>query len=93
MSEKKLKNVLQSVADYAARVGDATSQVLNVAVFFGDNANESVSGRAYRQRLDAKRWLYLNNAIDFVFSKGHCEEAYLNDISRAAKTLKESKKK
>ena len=45
MSQSKVEVVLDEVTDYVIRVGDATSQLINVAILFGDNANESVSGR------------------------------------------------
>jgi len=75
---------------YLTRVGDAISQLLNVLVLFGDNANESISGRSHRLKSRFRSWAWLNAFIDVVFGKDHCELAYLNDINRAKKTISES---
>lgn len=94
MSQSKIEEALDEVLGYVTRVGDATSQLINVAILFGDNANESVSGRSHRLKSRYKRWSVLNTAIDFVFiGSNHCERAYNNDVTRAAKTLSESKPK
>lgn len=93
MSQSKLDEVLDGTLSYVIRIGDATSQLVNVAVFFGDNANESVSGRSYRLKDKHRAWAWLNASIDYVFDDNHCERAYNNDVARAAKTLSESKPK
>lgn len=93
MSQDKLDVVLREVLAYGIRVGDACSQLLNVAILLGDNPNESVSGRAYRLAGHSKGWGYAETVIDFVLNDGHCKQAYKNDVARAAKTLTESKKK
>ena len=86
MSQNKLDGLLK----YAIRVGDASSQLLNVAVLLGDNANESVSGRSHRLKDKSKGWRWLNASIDYVFDENHCERSYVNDVARAKKTLKEA---
>ena len=48
MSRDKFDEVLEEALGYVTRVGDATSQLINVAILWGDNANESVSGRSHR---------------------------------------------
>ena len=93
MSKDKLDEALQGTLNYLIRVGDATSQLFNVTVLFGENANESVSGRAYRMSDTSKGWRFTRAALDFVLNDDHCETAYLNDVARAAKTLNDSKKK
>lgn len=93
MSRNKAREVLDELVDYAVRVGDATSQLVNVAILFGDNANESVSGRSHRMKAKSKPWAWTNAAIDFVFDSDHCERAYLNDVARAKKTVEEAKPK
>jgi hypothetical protein len=49
------------------------------------SANESISGRAHRQRQRKEKW------IDLFFwrecSPPHCEAAYLEDVKRAEKYL------
>ena len=90
MSQSKLDEVLTEVLGYATRVGDATSQLINVAVLLGYNANESVSGRSHRLKDVSKPWGWANAAIDYVFDEDHCERAYVNDVARAKKTLEES---
>ena len=86
MSQNKLGNVLE----YFVRVGDATSQLVNVAILLGDNANESVSGRSHRLKEVSKSWGWVNASIDYIFDEDHCERAYLNDVARAKKTLDEA---
>jgi len=76
--------------NYLSRVGDAISQLLNVLILFGNNANESISGRSHRLKSRFRSWAWLNAFIDFIFGRDHCELAYLNDINRAKKTISES---
>jgi hypothetical protein len=93
MSRDKFDEVLEETLGYVTRVGDATSQLINVTILFGDNANESVSGRSHRLKDKHKAWAWLGASIDYVFDDDHCERAYNNDVARAAKTLSESKPK
>lgn len=66
---------------YWHRLGDATSQLLNVALLNG-NPNESISGRAWRSG-----WARVRAAIDAVLGAGHCRGAYLWDIARAVRLI------
>ena len=82
--------VMTAIIDYLIRIGDATSQLANVAIFLGENPNESISGRCYRMR-HKKQWSIAMTVIDFLFSPiqvGHCEKAYDNDVLRASELLK-----
>ncbi len=69
------------------KVGDALSQLINVA-FFPDHtnttANESISGRSFRCG-----WVRLERIVNllFFFDKDHCRNAYRRDIQRAEKIL------
>jgi len=79
-------------SSYPWRVGDATSQWLNVVVLNGD-ANESISGRAARitvvDGIQHRGWNTAYRVINRIFSpwqENHCLEAYGNDVLRA-KTL------
>jgi len=65
------------------RILDGMSGLLNVAIFNGE-CDESVSGRAYRCG-----WYDLEMWIDFFLGRGHCQQAYLNDLSRASKLLRQ----
>ena len=66
------------------KIGDALSQLVNVALLprhRETTANESVSGRAYREGWRAARWI---DAVFFWQRKPrHCERAYLSDLDRA----------
>jgi hypothetical protein len=62
------------------RIGDATSQWLNVFLFNGD-PNESISGRSYREGWRAKWW------IDSALGFGHCRGAFVADLERAKLSL------
>lgn len=72
------------------RLGDALSQFFNVLIFNGD-PNHSVSGDAYRYgryRLQAAiDWLFL------PFEEDHCMKAFENDVSKAARLLRDVKGK
>lgn len=78
--------------NYVVRVGDAISQFLNVAFFLGDNPNESLSGRAWRQRRD-HGWKELRIVIDWLFKPwmpNHCQASYYNDLVRARRLIAEA---
>jgi hypothetical protein len=90
MTKNKLDEALEEALGYVTRVGDASSQLVNVALLWGDNANESVSGRSHRLKDKSKPWGWLNAAIDYVFDENHCERAYVNDVARAKKTVEEA---
>jgi hypothetical protein len=79
----------EAVKNYAYRVGDATSQLANVALLFGMNPNESISSRSYRCRA-SWHWNAAMVGIDLLFrvaEKGHCKKAYLRDLQRASEML------
>lgn len=71
---------------YLIRLLDAVSQWLNVALLNGD-ANESISGRAFRQR-----WRRTVAVIDTLvwWEPDHCMRAYQTDILRARKLIEEN---
>jgi hypothetical protein len=64
--------------NYYVRTFDAISQLLNVVLFNGD-ANESISGRAFRQNWPIEQ--IINNAI--FWEPEHCKVAYYTDLARA----------
>jgi len=73
--------------NYLTRLGDATSQWLNVALLNGD-ANESISGRAHREG-----WKTAERIIDWLLrplGPDHCRTAYEADVARAFDLVKES---
>lgn len=92
MSRDKFDDVLEEALGYVTRVGDATSQLVNVAVLWGQNPNESISGRSHRMKDKSKAWKWLNATVDYVFDENHCERAYVNDVARAQKTVEEANK-
>ena len=69
------------MANWLMRCGDALSQLVNVVLLNGQ-ANESVSGRAYRCN-----WQNTEATIDFVLGFGHCRKAYGNDLLRAQQVI------
>lgn len=82
---------LKPLFNYLIRVGDALSQLFNVLVLFGDNANESVSGRAWRLHKTSKVWNVVKICIDWAASPlevDHCESSHKADVSRAARLLR-----
>lgn len=81
------------IISYFKRIFDSISQFINVAIFFGDNSNECVAGRAYRLRREPF-WGFMKRAIDilFFFDADHCYQAYNDDLSRAAKTMSDHRK-
>lgn len=75
---------------YCIRVGDAISQLLNVAIFLGTNPNESVSGRSWRLKHQLF-WGLMAKAIDFAaspFETDHCKKAHEADFQRALNAVK-----
>jgi len=89
VAAQAMAEVGEALKGYVFRVGDATSQLANVTLLFGDNPNESISSRSYRCR---EKW-YWNASmvgIDFLFrplGKGHCKQAYLRDLQRASEMI------
>lgn len=88
-------NVAHSVWRYVVRylltVGDALSQVANVVLFLGGNANESVSGRSWRLRNKYLFWGIMRKVIDWCaspFEVDHCEASHKADVARAARLLR-----
>lgn len=79
----------QSLFDYLIRVGDALSQLVNVAVLLGENPNESISGRAFRRQRYSLPWRIVYNTVNFLFFNqfNHCRHAYLQDLHRARATI------
>lgn len=90
ISQDKLDEALEAALGYVTRVGDAASQLVNVALLWGKNPNESVSGRSWRMKDQSKGWGWVKASIDYVFDENHCERAYINDVARAKKTVEES---
>ena len=80
------KTTRMAVGHYLHTIGDALSQLLNVVVFLSDTANESLSGRCYRQR---EHWMYgtlmksINAVAALLGDLDHCEASYRNDVGRA----------
>ena len=58
------------------------SQLLNAALF-GGHPNESISGRAYRERRPWERWI--NRML--WFDPDHCRVSYENDVRYAGQLL------
>lgn len=81
--------LLQQICRYFIRIGDCLSQLLNVVVFFGQNPNESVSGKAFRLRRISTFWKITYKGINFIFywQDDHCKAAYTADLKRAEQTL------
>lgn len=77
-----------SSASRIIKIGDALSQLLNVALLPNHKdttANESISGRAHRCG-----WKRTEKFINLIFSaweKDHCRLAYEADNERAINTL------
>jgi len=70
---------------YLIRVGDATSQWVNVVLLWSQNPNESISGRAYRLQDKSRAWAAARVIIDTVifWEDKHCKLSYLADYRRA----------
>jgi len=71
------------------KIGDALSQLANVALMprhYETNANESISGRSYRQGWKLRRVINLL----FFWQADHCKAAYEADIARAQHLIAES---
>ena len=78
------------MTNWLIRAGDAVSQFCNV-VFLNGEANESISGRCYREG-----WKRAERCIDVVFSpfeSGHCKNAFDNDLQRPKELVQQYAKK
>lgn len=83
---------MRSAFRRARNILDALTQLGNALFLprpFDTNANESISGRCYREAVLEKRggaWLVAQRAIDWLFEIGgqreHCLGAYLTDLAR-----------
>lgn len=67
---------------------DALSQLLQVILFprpEDTNANESMSGRSFREGFFSQK------VIDRIFfwQKDHCKQAYLKDVERAKSLIEQ----
>ena len=85
---------LRSILDYLVRIGDATSQLINVAFLFGQSANESISGRAWRQRNTHRSWGIIRRLIDwlaFPLETDHCKKSHDADVSRAGQLMRDQR--
>lgn len=66
------------------KIGDALSQLLNVACLprhRETTANESISGRAHRERWRVEQWI--DAAFRLIGQEAHCRRAYMKDLERA----------
>lgn len=79
---------MQIKTSYFINLGGAISQLFNALLFAGDN-NYSISADAYR--LKRKRLEQLINILFTPFEKDHCYKAYLLDVEKATKLVKETK--
>lgn len=82
---------MEKALQYLVRLGDAVSQLVNVAFFFSDNPNESLSGRAWRNRNKSRFWgkmMLVLDVVFWVFEREHCKKSHEADLDRAAKFLK-----
>jgi len=85
---------VRALVQYIILVGDALSQLINVLIFMGKNPNESLSGRAYRERKEAKYaygfWWYMHLIINCLFwwQDNHCRAAYNADVARARELIR-----
>ena len=76
--------------DYFNTIGDGLSQLLNAVLFNSGNANESLSGRCFRQR---DHWFFgrlevvINALFNWFGQEDHCERAYATDLNRALDLL------
>jgi hypothetical protein len=72
------------------KMGDALSQLGNVALSIdhkSTSANESISGRAYRQK--QRKRIFIDALFFWQRNPGHCERAYLSDLERARLYIKQ----
>jgi len=72
---------------YFTSLFSSFSQVANSII--GGNPNESISGRAFREREDSDVWLMLYRVINtaFFFQGDHCKAAYFVDVLQAEKIV------
>lgn len=78
---------------YFFTVGDALSQLSNAVLFNSKDANQSISGRSYRQKDSSWFWGKMYIFVNFLFQKvdqDHCKASHDNEILRAKKFISEN---
>lgn len=92
----KMTSLGHRILSHLITIGDGVSQLLNVVLFFSDNANESISGRAARvYELEKQRhvgWEIAYKVINFIFftQRNHCLESFWKDVERADRLVEKS---
>ena len=76
--------------DWLTRSFDAVSQWVNVTLLFGDNANESISGRAWRLRHQGWGWVVAFINALFFGQTNHCQSSHYKDLQRAIRMAKDA---
>lgn len=81
---------MESLFAYVTRSFDAVSQWLNVTILFGDNANESISGRSWRLRHQG--WGFAVKIINAIFFRqsNHCQSSHYKDLQRAIRMAQDA---
>ena len=93
----QLAEIVFSVARWCVSVGDALSQLAGRFIpvrvdgawtTWTANANESISGAAWRH-YQSGRYVRVRRVIDFVifWENSHCRESYRADVERARETV------
>lgn len=60
----------------------AVDQLINA--FFGGMADETLSSRAHRLKIErGRKWVSAVINVIFFFQKDHCKEAYESELKRA----------
>ena len=60
----------------------AVDQLINT--FFGGMADETLSSRAHRMKIErGRKWVSAVNNVIFFWQTDHCEEAYESELKRA----------
>ena len=90
---------IDPILRYVLRVLSTISQVINVALFFGHNPAETLSGRCYRLRSKGrylKPWRVMQVCIDFIFIPfhvEHCKSSHETSLSHAFSVIDDTPSK
>jgi hypothetical protein len=88
MIKIRLYRPIYVIVRLATMIISAVSRFLN-ALFYNGSTYQTLSARSYIDGKTSAKWAKRRNFIDLIFwfEPAHCEQAWLNEIAEARKTL------
>lgn len=85
--------MIRKLASLASEAGGVLSRLVNV-LFFGGEAHQALSSRAWLLAPTSRRWRIRRDGIDrfFFWQREHCRRAFLLETRRARQTLRANRR-